>query len=385
MRKVIAWGEHGGNPDFGDWQPPSFPPATPDADASTGQPDRPALARRITRQWTCAQRRRMVRYSPAVRAAAHLALIALASYGTVSGQIQESMSVPSTALPVLGAGLSASLCAGLGGLLWLLYGWLPAIRHTTGYALFTLALAALSLLGWRGLQAAWSAPAPASLWAGAALSLALAGLILLALRLRLFWRLSWRGLPLTLAFTSLDRLDVEAPGHTRRVACQAVEFGRALGLPRTQLRELRIGALLHDIGKTGVPDEVLLKPGPLSLAERHSMERHVDHGVAWGHRLGFLPPAALCVISAHHERWDGAGYPLQLRGEEIPLSARIVTLCDVFDALTHDRVYKPAWSAEYALREIERQAGRAFDPLLVAAFIGHMRRSPQRLAESCAV
>jgi HD-GYP domain-containing protein (c-di-GMP phosphodiesterase class II) len=132
---------------------------------------------------------------------------------------------------------------------------------------------------------------------------------------------------------------------------------------------LRRGAMLHDIGKMGIPDDVLLKPGPLSEEEWVIMRRHAEYARDMLSEIEFLDPA-LDIPYLHHEKWDGSGYPCGLRGEEIPLAARIFAVADVWDALRSDRPYRAAWPDEKALAYIKAEAGSYFDPRIVTAFLG---------------
>nr|WP_246351671.1 HD-GYP domain-containing protein [Deinobacterium chartae] len=172
---------------------------------------------------------------------------------------------------------------------------------------------------------------------------------------------------------ALEARDLETRGHTERVVSMATGLGRALGLGSERLEALRQGAYLHDIGKLAVPDRVLLKPGPLTAAERLEMQMHVTLGFERARCIPSLPPEALDVILYHHERWDGSGYPSGLFGEDIPLLARVFSVVDVFDALTSSRPYKEAWSVEAALEELGAQAGRQFDPCVVEVFVRWIR------------
>ncbi|WP_407571537.1 HD domain-containing phosphohydrolase [Deinococcus altitudinis] len=172
---------------------------------------------------------------------------------------------------------------------------------------------------------------------------------------------------------ALEARDLETSGHTERVVQLAVRLGAALGLRGSELDELRQGAFLHDIGKLSVPDAILLKPGKLNPEEWVQMKNHVISGADIASRIPNLSPGALDVIRHHHERWDGAGYPDGLAGEDISLLARIFTVCDVFDALTHERIYKRAWSVEDALAEIASQRERQFCPKVVDAFLHLIR------------
>ena len=158
--------------------------------------------------------------------------------------------------------------------------------------------------------------------------------------------------------------------HTRRVGALAARVAAALGRPADEVETLRQAAPLHDVGKIGVPDEILLKPGRLTPGEFAVMKTHAAIGgrILAGARFPVLR-AAEAIALTHHERWDGTGYPAGLAGEDIPLAGRVVAVADVYDALTHARPYKAAWSAEDAVGEIRRQSGTQFDPAVVAAFL----------------
>jgi PAS domain S-box-containing protein/putative nucleotidyltransferase with HDIG domain len=169
---------------------------------------------------------------------------------------------------------------------------------------------------------------------------------------------------------TLEARDRETRGHTDRVTAQAARLARALELDREALDALRLGAYLHDLGKMAVPDRVLLKPGPLTPAERAEMQAHAAEGERLAGTLGFIPSAALELVRHHHERWDGAGYPDGLTGEAIPLLARVFAVIDVYDALTSERPYKAAWSRARALAELRAEAGKQLDPQVVGAFVG---------------
>lgn len=171
--------------------------------------------------------------------------------------------------------------------------------------------------------------------------------------------------------------------HSVRVADVAVRFGRHLGLEEEVLRALEVGSLLHDIGKIGVPDAVLLKPGPLDRGERARMERHPAIGCLIVEPLA-LPEGVLAVIRHHHERWDGAGYPGGLWGEDIPLLARVAALADAWDAMRSARPYRTRLGELGARREVQAQAGRQFDPGLAAAFgelLGSIKVGQRRPAQ----
>ena len=159
-------------------------------------------------------------------------------------------------------------------------------------------------------------------------------------------------------------------GHNYRIGKSSEIIARHLGLPLNQCELLAHAAVLHDIGKIGIPDSILSKPGPLSPEERRIMEKHVLYGAhllsGSEHELLMM---ARSVSLYHHERWDGTGYPYALSGAEIPLEGRIVAVCDVFDALTSVRPYKDAWPSDRALGFIVGSSGVHFDPVVVNAFL----------------
>ena len=175
--------------------------------------------------------------------------------------------------------------------------------------------------------------------------------------------------------------DDQTGDHTWRVGWYSALLGRELGLSSDDVDLLRLAARLHDVGKIGTPDAILLKPGKLTLAEYRTMESHAAIGarILSGGQSRLLRVAEEIALT-HHERWDGRGYPRGLCGEEIPLLGRVVAVADVFDALTSERPYKRAWAPQEAMEEIERQAGRQFDPRVVEA----ARRvlTPQSLSEA---
>ena len=164
--------------------------------------------------------------------------------------------------------------------------------------------------------------------------------------------------------------DNETGLHVMRMSHYAHALGRAAGLSETMADELLHAAPMHDIGKIGIPDRILLKPGKLEGEEWTTMQTHAAIGasILGGHRGGLLALASQIAL-AHHEKYDGSGYPHGLAGEAIPLAARIVAIADVFDALTSARPYKPAWPVERALDYLREQRGRHFDPALVDLFM----------------
>ncbi len=167
---------------------------------------------------------------------------------------------------------------------------------------------------------------------------------------------------------AMDLRDRDTEGHTQRVAEVTLRLARAMGVPDADLVHLRHGALLHDIGKMGIPDGILHKPGPLSDAEWEVMRRHPLHAYELLSSIRYLRPA-LDIPYCHHEKWDGTGYPRGLRGQEIPLAARIFAVVDVWDALRSDRPYRQAWPDDQAREYIREQAGKHFDPAVVDAFL----------------
>lgn len=167
---------------------------------------------------------------------------------------------------------------------------------------------------------------------------------------------------------ALELRDRETEGHTQRVTEMTLNLARALAVPSDHLIHIQRGGLLHDIGKMGVPDGILLKPGPLTERERAVMSQHPQLAFDWLAPITFLQ-RALEIPYCHHEKWDGTGYPRGLAGEQIPLSARIFAVADVWDALTNDRPYRKAWSRAEAVEYIRAHRGRHFDPRVVDAFL----------------
>ena len=165
----------------------------------------------------------------------------------------------------------------------------------------------------------------------------------------------------------LGEKDPSTEGHTRRVATLAVAVGEQLGLPQNRLRELALGGLLHDMGKLSVPDEILKKPGRLTDAEFAEIRRHPSAGRELLTELGGFSPLVLDLVESHHERIDGGGYPNRVDASQLALEVRILTVADVFDALTADRVYREAWPVHRALALLDDETGTAFDAECVAA------------------
>ncbi len=173
---------------------------------------------------------------------------------------------------------------------------------------------------------------------------------------------------------AIDLRDHETEGHSQRVTLLTVEMAKELGLDANATLQMRRGALLHDIGKLGISDGVLLKPGKLDNAEWQLMKRHPVLAHEWLSKIPFLRPA-LEIPYAHHERFDGTGYPLGLKAQEIPLSARVFAIVDVYDALISDRPYRKAWTSEKTLNYLIEFAGTHFDPEMIQVFLRIMRDS----------
>ncbi len=166
---------------------------------------------------------------------------------------------------------------------------------------------------------------------------------------------------------ALELRDRETVGHAHRVIEMTLRVADRLGMRGEILQHIRRGALLHDIGKMGIPDSILLKPGPLTPNEWEIMRQHPLHAYEMLKTIDYLSPA-LEIPYCHHEKWDGNGYPQGLKGNYIPISARIFAVVDVWDALTSDRPYRSAWPEPQALEYIRRESGRHFDPQIVNAF-----------------
>jgi response regulator RpfG family c-di-GMP phosphodiesterase/putative methionine-R-sulfoxide reductase with GAF domain len=178
---------------------------------------------------------------------------------------------------------------------------------------------------------------------------------------------------------ALDLRDKETEGHTQRVTEMTQQLARGMGMSEIELVHVRRGALLHDIGKMGIPDNILLKPGPLTAEEWEVMRRHPAYAHELLSPIAYLLPA-IDIPYCHHEKWDGSGYPQGLKGDQVPLSARLFAVVDVWDALRSDRPYRPAWPEERVLDHIRSESGKHFEPKAVGAFIETVRAgaSPDR-------
>jgi diguanylate cyclase (GGDEF)-like protein len=175
----------------------------------------------------------------------------------------------------------------------------------------------------------------------------------------------------------LEIRDYATEGHSQRMGELAVELAERIGLPNNSKNDLRLLAQFHDLGKIGIPDQILLKPGPLTAEERKEIERHAEIG----HRIAMVVPEFLPVadlILKHHEWWNGAGYPLGLQGEAIPVENRILSIVDAYDAMTSDRPYRAAMTQSAAIEELRRCRGAQFDPMLVDEFVALLTESTDR-------
>jgi len=167
---------------------------------------------------------------------------------------------------------------------------------------------------------------------------------------------------------ALEMRDTETLGHSQRVTWLTQQLAKKMGLKEPDLSHLRRGVLLHDIGKMAIPDAILHKPGSLTSEEWVIMRKHTEYAKQYLADVNFLGPA-LVIPYSHHEKWDGTGYPQKLKGEQIPLFARIFTIVDVWDALIYDRPYGNKWPKEKALEYIIAKSGKHFDPQIVPIFV----------------
>jgi HD-GYP domain-containing protein (c-di-GMP phosphodiesterase class II) len=177
---------------------------------------------------------------------------------------------------------------------------------------------------------------------------------------------------------ALELRDRKTEKQTQRVIDMTIRLAQMIGVKDEQLQHIRRGALLHDIGKMGIPDSILLKPEPLSPDEWEIMRQHPVYAYELLAPINYLRPA-LNIPYCHHEKWDGSGYPRGLKGDEIPLPARIFAVTDVWDALTSDRPYRPAWTTQEAFAYIAEQTGKLFDPDITEAFFMLIQERPPKL------
>ncbi|HEY9151994.1 MAG TPA: HD-GYP domain-containing protein [Anaerolineales bacterium] len=174
----------------------------------------------------------------------------------------------------------------------------------------------------------------------------------------------------------MEYRDRETEGHSRRLVELTTRLARDLGINEEQTAQLRRGALLHDIGKLAIPDEILLKPGPLTKTERTIIQKHPAYAREMLAGIPFLQ-SSVEVAYCHHEHWDGTGYPQGLKAEQIPLLARIFAVVDTWDALRSDRVYRKAWSIEKVIKYSKQNAGTVYDPHILEVFLGSIQNLSQ--------
>jgi len=171
---------------------------------------------------------------------------------------------------------------------------------------------------------------------------------------------------------AVEAKDAYTEGHLKRLRAYSEQLALAYGLAPSEVRAVRYGGILHDIGKIGVDEAIIRKPGPLTPEEIAQMRRHPEIGAQIISQMRFAREVAP-IISGHHEYWDGSGYPRGLSGEEIPIGARIITIVDAYDAMTTDRPYRAALSAEEAFRRLSAGRGTQFDPEMLEVFLGLIR------------
>jgi putative two-component system response regulator len=172
---------------------------------------------------------------------------------------------------------------------------------------------------------------------------------------------------------ALDLRDKETEGHTLRVTEKTLRLARLIGVKESEMKHILHGSLLHDVGKLGIPDSILLKPGSLSAEEWDIMRQHPEYAFEWLSEIDYLGDA-LSIPYCHHEKWDGTGYPRGLKGENIPLFARIFALADVWDAITSERPYRRPMSPQEAMSFISSQSGSHFDPAIVPIFLEMIKK-----------
>jgi len=183
---------------------------------------------------------------------------------------------------------------------------------------------------------------------------------------------------LTALALSVDAKDQFTQGHSQKVSSYAVLIAEAIGLERTEIEGVRLGGLLHDVGKVGIVESILNKNGPLNPEEWEAMKRHVEYGSKILEPLRGTEKIRE-MVAHHHEFFDGSGYPEGLAGGQIPVGARIIAIADAYDTITSERTYKKARTAEEAFQELDRCGNAQFDPELVRMFISRLRELPNPL------
>jgi putative nucleotidyltransferase with HDIG domain len=183
---------------------------------------------------------------------------------------------------------------------------------------------------------------------------------------------------------AVDAKDQYTQGHSQKVSAYAALLAEAVGMSESEVEEIRLGAVLHDVGKVGIPESILNKSGPLNPDEWETMKTHVTYGAKILEPLTALARIRQMVLH-HHEFFDGSGYPSAVSGDNIPIGARIITIADSYDTITSDRSYKKGRTAVEALAELERCANTQFDPQLVEAFVRAMRQLPNPIIEAASL
>lgn len=184
-----------------------------------------------------------------------------------------------------------------------------------------------------------------------------------------------RGKTVSAIITTLHEKNKREEQHSHRVSTLCENMGKVLGLPEDEIKELKTVGLLHDIGKIAIEENILNKPGRLTVEERQEIEKHPEIGYRILNTVNDMAEMAEYVL-AHHERWDGRGYPKGLKGEEIPLQSRIITIADSYDAMISERSYRSALPEEVAIKELKVNAGIQFDPKLISIFIEKVLDKP---------
>ncbi len=189
---------------------------------------------------------------------------------------------------------------------------------------------------------------------------------------------------LTSLALAVDAKDQFTQGHSQKVSAYAVLIAEAIGMEGAQVEEIRLGAMLHDVGKVGIAESILNKSGPLNPDEWDTMKRHVEYGAKLLEPLRGTEHIRK-MVAHHHEFFDGSGYPNQLAGSQIPLGARIIAIADAYDTITSERTYKKASTPEEAFNELDRCGNAQFDPELVRVFVSRLREMPNPIIVNPAI